>query len=77
VAEVIWQTSVDVQTAVFTVSTANQGLAGAPMFLCSLLLAIITLLISPVAASAEMWPSRPVKILVPYAAGGNSDGMAG
>ena len=46
------------------------------MFLCNLLLAIITLLISPVAASAEMWPSRPVKILVPYAAGGNSDGMA-
>jgi tripartite-type tricarboxylate transporter receptor subunit TctC len=47
------------------------------MFLRNLLLAIITLLIfSPVAPSAEMWPSRPVRILVPYAAGGNSDGMA-
>jgi tripartite-type tricarboxylate transporter receptor subunit TctC len=47
------------------------------MFLRNLLLAIVTLLIlSPVAASTDMWPSRPVKILVPYAAGGNSDGMA-
>jgi tripartite-type tricarboxylate transporter receptor subunit TctC len=46
------------------------------MFLRNLLLAIIALLIFPVAASAEMWPSRSVKILVPYAAGGNSDGMA-
>src|SRR6266852_4513667 len=47
------------------------------MFLRNLLLAIITLLIlSPVTASADMWPSRPVKILVPYAAGGNSDGLA-
>ena len=47
------------------------------MFLCNLLLAIITLLIvSPASAFADTWPSRPVKILVPYAAGGNSDGMA-
>jgi tripartite-type tricarboxylate transporter receptor subunit TctC len=30
----------------------------------------------PLAAHAETWPSRPVKIIVPYAAGGNSDGMA-
>jgi tripartite-type tricarboxylate transporter receptor subunit TctC len=47
------------------------------MFLRHLLLAIVTLLIlSPVMASTDAWPSRPVKILVPYAAGGNSDGMA-
>ncbi len=46
-------------------------------FTRNLLLAIITLLtLSPLAASADMWPSRPVRILVPYAAGGNSDGMA-
>ena len=47
------------------------------MFLRNLLFAVITLVIlSPVTASTDMWPSRPVKILVPYAAGGNSDGMA-
>jgi tripartite-type tricarboxylate transporter receptor subunit TctC len=27
-------------------------------------------------ASAQDWPSKPVRILVPYAAGGNSDSMA-
>jgi tripartite-type tricarboxylate transporter receptor subunit TctC len=47
------------------------------MFQRNLLLAVATLLfLSPVMAWAETWPSRPVKILVPYAAGGNSDGMA-
>jgi tripartite-type tricarboxylate transporter receptor subunit TctC len=46
------------------------------MFLRNLLLAITLLIFSPVAPSAEMWPSRPVRILVPYAAGGNSDGIA-
>ncbi len=25
---------------------------------------------------AQLWPQRPVRIIVPYAAGGNSDGMA-
>jgi tripartite-type tricarboxylate transporter receptor subunit TctC len=27
-------------------------------------------------AQAQLWPQRPVRIIVPYAAGGNSDGMA-
>jgi tripartite-type tricarboxylate transporter receptor subunit TctC len=27
-------------------------------------------------AQAELWPQRPVRIIGPYAAGGNSDGMA-
>jgi|SRR5262245_12130701 len=27
-------------------------------------------------AQAQIWPQRPVRIIVPYAAGGNSDGMA-
>jgi tripartite-type tricarboxylate transporter receptor subunit TctC len=27
-------------------------------------------------AQAQVWPQRPVRIIVPYAAGGNSDGMA-
>src|SRR6476646_4704048 len=27
-------------------------------------------------AQAQLWPQRPVRIIVPYTAGGNSDGMA-
>ena len=27
-------------------------------------------------AQAQAWPQRPIRIIVPYAAGGNSDGMA-
>ena len=33
-------------------------------------------LATPSAAQAQDWPQRPVRILVPYAAGGNSDSMA-
>jgi tripartite-type tricarboxylate transporter receptor subunit TctC len=29
-----------------------------------------------VQAQAQLWPQRPVRIIVPYAAGGNSDGIA-
>src|SRR5262245_65537542 len=28
-------------------------------------------------AQAQIWPQRPVRIIVPYAAGGNSDGKIG
>jgi tripartite-type tricarboxylate transporter receptor subunit TctC len=44
------------------------------LFLASLALSGAFGLIAP--AYAQDWPQRPVKILVPYAAGGNSDVMA-
>jgi tripartite-type tricarboxylate transporter receptor subunit TctC len=37
--------------------------------------AFLTLILAGT-AHAQGWPERPVRILVPYAAGGNSDGMA-
>lgn len=47
------------------------------MFQRNLLFVVVTFLfLSPVRSWADTWPSLPVKILVPYAAGGNSDGMA-
>ena len=30
----------------------------------------------PAQAQAQLWPQRPVRIIVPYTAGGNSDGIA-
>ena len=40
------------------------------------LLAALTLLFAAVPAHAQDWPQRPVKIIVPFAPGGNADGMA-
>jgi len=42
----------------------------------SLILAACTALAANAQAQAQPWPSRTVKIVVPYAAGGNSDVMA-
>jgi tripartite-type tricarboxylate transporter receptor subunit TctC len=46
---------------------------------CFRIPAAVSLILSalfPVMAHSERWPSRTVRIFVPYAAGGNSDGMA-
>ena len=39
-------------------------------------LAAAALLLSPFAASAQAWPSRPVTIMVPFPAGGIADLLA-
>ena len=36
-------------------------------------LAIAVMLLSPCAASAQAWPSRPVTMMVPFPAGGTGD----
>jgi len=46
-----------------------------PRTIILLALAILVSLAAS-AAQAQGWPQKPVRILVPYAAGGNSDGMA-
>ncbi len=44
--------------------------------LCAALLAVAALVVSASAASAENWPTRPIKIIVPFAAGGAVDLVA-
>ena len=46
------------------------------MFLRKLFAAALTLACVSFGAEAQTWPSRTVKIVVPYSAGGNSDVMA-
>ena len=40
------------------------------------LLAALAVLCAAASAIAEEWPSRPVTVIVPFAAGGNTDGIA-
>ncbi len=37
---------------------------------------LLALVLTPVAASAQNWPSRPIRVIVPYAAGGATDVFA-
>ncbi len=41
-----------------------------------LIASLSVLLLAPLSAAAQQWPQRPVKIVVPYAAGGNTDTIA-
>src|SRR5262245_56778654 len=45
-----------------------------PFVLSLCLTAAAVLFVAPV--NAQDWPSKPVRILVPYASGGNSDSLA-
>jgi tripartite-type tricarboxylate transporter receptor subunit TctC len=40
------------------------------------ILAAVAAFVLPATTQAQDWPQRPVRVLVPYAAGGNSDSMA-
>jgi tripartite-type tricarboxylate transporter receptor subunit TctC len=46
------------------------------MHSCKILLALLVGVIPSWAAQAQGWPQRPVRILVPFAPGGNTDGIA-
>ena len=37
---------------------------------------VLLALVQPVFAQAPAWPQRPIKLIVPFAAGGNTDGIA-
>ena len=43
------------------------------MFIIRLLLPFLLLTAAPLSASAETYPSRPIKVIVPYPPGGNTD----
>src|SRR5437660_9865482 len=44
--------------------------------LCLALIAVVAGVILAQPAQSQAWPQRPVKIIVPYAPGGNTDGIA-
>src|SRR5262245_65005413 len=52
---------------------ANEG---APMALMRIIAAVAALLAAAAPAPAQDWPTRPVTIIVPFAAGGAFDVMA-
>ena len=45
-------------------------------FLAAVALALLTFQISPAAAQEAPWPSKPIKLIVPFPPGGTSDVMA-
>lgn len=47
-----------------------------PLRRAGLALAAVVLALSPLAASAQAWPSKPIKLIVTYPPGGGADLMA-
>lgn len=57
------------------VVNANHQLAGASRTRRRLLAGTATLVLAPAVRSQGRWPDRPLKLIVPYPAGGNSDSI--